>query len=140
MKRRIGFAKIFFPAAAMGMALFVLGQTPREILTKKNPVPISNDVLTKARHNFEDNCTPCHGPEGKGNGPMADTLKKRPKDLTTSKEIGDLTDGEIFWLISKGRDPMPAFDQKLTDNERWGLVHLVRSLSNTKPNTTPHTK
>jgi mono/diheme cytochrome c family protein len=68
---------------------------------------------------------------------LADSLVKRPKDLTDGREVADLTDGEIFWTITKGRDPMPAFDQKLTDAERWGLVHLLRSMSRTKPNTIP---
>jgi len=124
---------------AMSTVLFALAdEISHEILVKKNPIPVSSDVLGKAKVNFEDNCTPCHGTEGKGDGPLAESLKKRPKDLTNTKELGGLADGEIFWLLSRGRDPMPAFDQKLTDNERWGLVHLVRSMSNTKSTTTSH--
>ena len=108
-------------------------QTPRDILIKKNPVANSASVLDKARSNFEDNCIPCHGAEGKGDGPLSSSLNTKPKNLTNAKEIAELTDGEIFWTISKGRNPMPAFDQKLTDEERWGLVHLVRGISHTNP-------
>ncbi len=41
-------------------------------------------------------------------------------------------DGGIFWKISTGRDPMPAFQKKeggLTDTEIWDLVNFVRTLS-----------
>lgn len=135
----------FLKVATMSVWLFGLGpqlfsrggEIPREILVKKNPIPSSGPVLAKGRSNFEDNCTPCHGGGGKGDGPLADALAKKPKDLTSAKELAELTDGEIFWTITKGRDPMPAFDQKLTDDERWGLVNLLRSMSRTKPNTTP---
>ncbi len=109
---------------------------PQAILVKRNPLTSTSAVLTRARDNFQDNCLPCHGSEGKGDGPLAVSLETKPKDLTSAKIISELTDGEIFWTITKGRKPMPAFDQKLTDEERWGLVHFVRDISHTKPNTT----
>jgi mono/diheme cytochrome c family protein len=122
----------------LGFATFsVRGEPRQEVITKKNPVAYSDAVLAKARSNFEDNCTPCHGSEGKGDGPLADSLAKRPKNLTEAKEMAGLTDGEIFLTITKGRNPMPAFDQKLTDEERWGLVHLLRSVSKTRSNSVP---
>jgi mono/diheme cytochrome c family protein len=31
---------------------------------------------------FRNSCVPCHGPSGKGNGPVAEDLMKRPADLT----------------------------------------------------------
>jgi len=110
---------------------------PDNVLIRKNPVALSDSLLAKARDNFADNCLPCHGAEGKGDGPLATSLATRPKDLTNARELAEMTDGEIFWTITKGRRPMPAFDQKLMDDERWGLVHLVRGISHTRPNTTP---
>ena len=37
------------------------------------------------------------------------------------------TDGELFYQISEGRKPMPAFKKRLTEEQRWQLVLLVRS-------------
>lgn len=34
---------------------------------------------------FRNSCVPCHGPSGKGNGPVAEDLMKRPADLTMLK-------------------------------------------------------
>jgi len=111
---------------------------PKDILTKKNPVALSDAVLAKGKSAYSDNCLQCHGELGKGDGPMSGMLKEKPADLSEVKFVGGLTDGEIFWSITKGRDKvMPAFEGKLTDSERWGLVIFVRSLSNTKPNNIP---
>jgi mono/diheme cytochrome c family protein len=38
------------------------------------------------------------------------------------------TDGEIFWKISNGRGPMPAWAQ-IPEKDRWGLVDYIRTLS-----------
>jgi copper transport protein len=111
---------------------------PREILTKINPVASSDTALAKAKKSYSDNCIQCHGETGRGDGPMAGMLKEPPADLTKTESMTQLTDGEIFWNLTKGIDKvMPPFESKLTDEERWGLVHLLRNLSNTKPNNTP---
>jgi mono/diheme cytochrome c family protein len=44
-----------------------------------------------------------------------------------------LPDGEIFWKISKGRKPMPTFEQQLSRRERWDLVSYVRTLVRQAP-------
>ena len=139
--------------AAKGMILFIAvavllvlnlqlfsheGDVPKDILTKKNPVALSDAVLTKARSNYEENCLMCHGEKGKGDGPMAAMLKEKPAELDDAKNMGEMTDGEIYWTITKGEKPMPPFETKLSEDDRWGLVHLMRNMSKTKPNTTPH--
>ncbi len=120
---------------ATGQAIKV----PPDILTGKNPVPSTPAVLEKGKAAFKDNCAQCHGDTGKGNGPMAGMLKEPPADLSDSAIVGPLTDGEMFWSITKGRPPvMPAFESKLTNQDRWALVDFLRDLSKTKPNTKPH--
>ena len=37
------------------------------------------------------------------------------------------SDGELFYKISKGRNPMPSFESKLTEQERWGMVLYIRT-------------
>jgi mono/diheme cytochrome c family protein len=52
-----------------------------------------------------------------------------PADLTDAGHMNTLTDGHIFYQISEGRKPMPSFKKRLTQDQRWQLVLLVRSLS-----------
>ncbi len=113
-------------------------KVPPDILTGKNPVPSSDAVLAKGKDAFAKNCAQCHGMSGKGDGPMSGMLKEPPADLTDPGIVGPLTDGEIFWSITKGRPPiMPSFESKLSNQDRWALVDFLRDLSKTKPNTRP---
>lgn len=82
-------------------------------------------------------CQYCHGIEGKGNGPAADFLSPRPRDLTKAKYKlkstpgGELpTDQDIFDIISNGirGTSMPAWPS-LTENEIWLAVKYVKGLA-----------
>ena len=118
-----------------GLALGDGADAPAKIMTMSNPVELSPTVLTKARDSYEKNCLRCHGVSGKGDGPSAEGMPIKPFDLTDTKQIAELTDGEIYWAITSGSEWMPAFGIKLTVRERWGLVRFVREISKTKPNT-----
>ena len=50
---------------------------------------------------FEDRCATCHGPGGKGDGPMAQVLKSPPSDLTVlaRKAKGQFPFGRIYKTI-----------------------------------------
>jgi mono/diheme cytochrome c family protein len=54
---------------------------------------------------FRQYCASCHGPAGKGDGPMASALRKAPSDLTEfAKRNGDVFPGERVRRIIDGRD------------------------------------
>jgi mono/diheme cytochrome c family protein len=113
-------------------------KVPNDIIIKKNPVVSSDAVLAKAKKVYEENCLTCHGENGKGDGPMAGMLKERPADLTNAALVGPLTDGQVYWAITKGRKPsMTEFESKLSVDERWSQVLFIRTFSKTKPNNTP---
>jgi mono/diheme cytochrome c family protein len=96
---------------------------------RKNPLTVSDANLTEAREIYKNKCENCHGEKGKGDGADAMMYDPEPSDLTDAAKINMLTDGEIFYRITEGRKPMPSFKKKLTDEQRWKLVLLVRSLS-----------
>ena len=77
-------------------------------------------------------CVPCHGMEGAADGKLAQRLGYKPANLT-QQQMAELPDGEIFWKISKGRKPMPPFEQQLNQRERWDLVSYVRTLVRQTP-------
>ena len=58
---------------------------------------------------------------------MAALIDRRPGDLTDER-MARQTDGELFWKITHGRSPMPAFEDFLTRPERWHLINFVRTL------------
>jgi mono/diheme cytochrome c family protein len=102
---------------------------PEEAKKLKNPLPPSESTLKAARGIYMDECAQCHGEHGKGDGPEATMHSLAPADLTDTRHMNTVTDGEIFYQISEGRKPMPSFKKRLTEDQRWGLVLLVRSFS-----------
>ena len=111
---------------------------PEEYKGLKNPLPASPSNLNAAREIYFDQCVQCHGERGRGDGPQAKSNYPLPADLTDPKLLRNVTDGEIFYQISQGRRPMPSFKNRLTQDQRWQLVLLVRSFSQpASPGSTP---
>ena len=102
---------------------------PEEYKKLKNPLSASESNLKAARQIYVDECAQCHGERGQGDGPEARSHYPLPADLTDAKLLVNVTDGEIFYQISEGRRPMPSFKRRLTQDQRWQLVLLVRSFS-----------
>lgn len=102
---------------------------PVEVKKLKNPIAPTESTLKAARGIYMDECAECHGEYGKGDGPKAMMHSPGPADLTDARQMNTVTDGEIFYQISEGRKPMPSFKKRLTEDQRWGLVLLVRSFS-----------
>ncbi|MGB7228444.1 MAG: cytochrome c, partial [Candidatus Acidiferrales bacterium] len=50
----------------------------------------------------------------------------KPTNFTNAQLVDSMSDGEIFWKVSNGRKPMPAFKKRLSDAQRWELVNLIR--------------
>ncbi|MGH7684240.1 MAG: CopD family protein, partial [Vulcanimicrobiaceae bacterium] len=75
---------------------------------------------------YAANCTPCHGTDGRGDGPIAKSLSIPPANLT-EEHIFAHSVGDIFWWISygKGNGVMPGFASTLTPTQRWDLINYV---------------
>ena len=51
--------------------------------------------------------------------------------------MSEQTDGELFWKITQGRTPMPAYRGTLSQKQRWAMVNYLRTLADqTAPATT----
>jgi len=73
---------------------------------------------------FKQKCSMCHGVDGKGYSAL-----KTP-DFTDPKVQASLTDEEITEVIKNGKKgtAMPAFGDKLSDEQIKSLVTYIRSL------------
>jgi len=120
---------------SIGLAAFhkTPWSVPLEDKLRKNPLAASDANLIAAKPVFNEYCANCHGDSGKGDGSDAMMYDPSPSDLTDAKHMNSLTDGEIFYQITQGRKPMPSFRKKLTEDQRWQLVILVRSLAAPPP-------
>jgi len=116
---------------SIGLAAFhkTPWKVPLENKLRKNPFASTDANLGAAKPVYNEYCANCHGDSGKGDGSDAMMYDPSPSDLTDVKHMNSLTDGEIFYQITQGRKPMPSFRKKLTEDQRWQLVILVRSFS-----------
>ena len=112
-------------------------QTPAEAKLLKNPLPPDPANYNAAKPLFDEYCSNCHGDAGKGDGSDAMMYDPPPSDLPDAAHMNKLTDGEIYYQITQGKKPMPSFRKKLSDNQRWQLVILVRTFSGALAPTTP---
>jgi len=123
------------------VVVFVIGNTVNAQQAKAKPWPVDKSKTIKAAVNLKDatvisngkdlwakNCKSCHGAKGLGDGPKGASLKTNPGDFSTAAFQG-MTDGEIFFKTSTGRDEMPGYEKKIPDaNDRWALVAYMRTL------------
>ncbi|MBU6429905.1 MAG: c-type cytochrome [Cyanobacteria bacterium REEB65] len=87
-------------------------------------------TLALGKEKFEAQCAPCHGMQGKGDGPVGKALIVPPADLTSAR-FKTMSDGQIYLRIVKGGAAngalMPSYAKKLTVAERWAVVNYVKS-------------
>ena len=95
-------------------------------------VKLGEEVFKKAK------CFICHGEEGRGNGPITNTMRNewgyqyKARNFTRGwlfKRGNTVKD--IFITISTGLNgtPMGSYIDLLSDDERWNLAHFVKSLN-----------
>ena len=76
---------------------------------------------------YAQRCLGCHGPAGKGDGPLAESLPVRPPDFRQT--IERRTNSQIRRAIAEGQGTMPAFSPALRQSEISDMLQMVRFLS-----------
>lgn len=101
---------------------------PPDAKNLKNPLPANATTIAAAEELYLNNCQKCHGVHGDGRVPPGATYfySTKPTDFTNAKLVDPMSDGEMFWKMTNGRKPMPAFKNRLSDQQRWELVILIR--------------
>lgn len=89
-----------------------------------NPVQPTAESVENGKHLFQIYCALCHGPDGKGGGPVA-TKFVPPPDLTL-EIFRQRTDGFLYSTIRNGGALMPGQADALSPPERWDIVNYIR--------------
>jgi len=108
--------------------------TPAGAKELKNPQPVTDASMTEAREHFVEHCSVCHGSTGRGDTLYGRNLYPKVPDLTQA-DTQQLTDGELFYIISNGVrfTGMPAFGGEDSPESIWALVSFIRRLPKLTP-------
>ena len=100
-----------------------------EDIAKKNPIKTSPEGLAEAKKMYGYDCAMCHGPHGDGKGELVESMKLTMRDWRDPASLAGKSDGELFYIITKGKGKMPGEGDRQTEKLRWSLVNLVRSMA-----------
>jgi len=104
-----------------------------EDVQRRNPVKATPESLAQARRVYQYDCAMCHGEDGSGKSDLAQDMKLSLPDWRDPASVAGKTDGELFYIISNGKDHMMAIQDRHKPEVRWSLVNLVRSFSKQQP-------
>ena len=103
---------------------------PEKYVTMKNPTYANKENLLIGKALYSKHCKSCHGTKGKGDGTKADTIDTEMGDFTDGS-ISDQSDGALYYKTFTGRDDMPGFKKKISDEkEQWLVINYLRKLTN----------
>ena len=93
---------------------------------KVEPTP---ENISKGEAIYKKHCQTCHGTTGLGDGPAGQRMNPKPSNFQDKEKMAAETDEAILKQITKGKGPMPAFERKLKENERWMVLHYIRTFA-----------
>jgi mono/diheme cytochrome c family protein len=124
MLRRIALAVLF----TASMIAQDPGKSGSQKDTVKGPLPYTSKSIARGKQFYLLHCVECHDQDGKGMG-RRDFNGTPPADLTDPDAwLHGTSAAAIFATIREGKNDMPAFKDKLQDEQIWHVVNFVRSL------------
>ena len=94
----------------------------------------SENNIQEGKNIYQKFCTDCHGVDAKGNGPQSGNLPKPATNLTDLAFSASKSSLDLYSSVVMGVQPsMPAFGEKLNEEQRWALIEYLRSLTFTIP-------
>ena len=93
-----------------------------------NPLPVTGQMLQRGRERFDIYCSTCHGALGDGNGIIKMIGAMPTVANLQDKRIVEMTDGEIFNTITRGKSTMGAYGPIIPTGDRWAIIAYLRAL------------
>jgi mono/diheme cytochrome c family protein len=105
---------------------------PPEEAKRENPVKPSASSIADGKHTYTTQCAMCHGASGDGKGGLAVDMKLALKDYRDPEALKDMTDGEMFYILNKGKGEMPGQEGRFKPEQLWNLINYIHSLASNK--------
>jgi len=94
------------------------------------PAPVTPPNARAGRALFTQNCAPCHGETGLGDGPAAADLPSPPTAFADPNAVWERSPAELFHTTKFGRleKLMPPWSNRMTDGQIWNAVSYAWNL------------
>lgn len=118
------------PITGLGAGTVPTPTVPEAYANFTNPLKGDRSALGEGEALYQANCSSCHGPSGRGDGPVAGGLNPAPKDLASTQ--ASVSDAYLFWRIKEGglmepfNSMMPAWKGLLEDDQIWQIILYLR--------------
>lgn len=110
---------------------FIHGGLPFEYRGLFSPLAQTAGVVKAGAALYQQQCAECHGARGMGDGEAAKALNPSPALLAYMIQTPMSVDEYLMWSIAEGgkqlRTDMPAFKDKLSQNEIWKIIAFMRA-------------
>ncbi|MGD0906413.1 MAG: cytochrome c [Candidatus Acidiferrales bacterium] len=107
---------------------------PPEEASRENPVkPTASLIADGSQVYLKLDCAVCHGKNGNGKGFMSGASRYDCRDWRDRNSLKDFTDGELFYILNKGKGNMPGYERKVDSQQAWLMVDYIRSLARQDP-------
>ena len=120
-----------FAAILLGAGLLIIEPQQGVAPSAVNPIPPDDVSVSAGREIFEAECVSCHGPTGRGDGPLAATLDPPPLDLVIHVPLHP--DDALFGFVFNGIEGtgMPAFGDRYGELDTWHIINFIQTLPET---------
>ena len=113
-------------AGSIARGYVIYDQTYDEAKGLVNPAGTDAATLARGKKYFEIFCALCHGAQGSGGGSVTPPFPTPP--MLTGDNARQLSDGEIFYIATHGRNLMPSYASQIEPATRWQIIRYVRQL------------
>jgi mono/diheme cytochrome c family protein len=105
-------------------------KVPSEDSARKNPVDLTPVTIAEGQKLYatDSDCAICHGKEGDGRGVLARDVKMNVRDWHNARLLSTFTDGDLFYILAKGKGRMPGYEKKVTAEQMWQMIDYIHSL------------
>lgn len=131
LKEKFFGAPLLFLGVALILTGWMLGQSGLALAAPPLQAPDTPPSAAGGRALWAENCQPCHGSTGQGDGPTAASIPNPLPDLSAAETGRQSVPADYFDIIKNGRMDrmMPPWGNRLSDAEIWDTVAYVWSLS-----------
>jgi mono/diheme cytochrome c family protein len=96
---------------------------------RKNPVEANPAAVGQGQKLYAlSDCAICHGKGGDGKGVLAKDINMNTHNWHDLSALATLPDGELFFILAKGKGRMPGYEKLQTPDQMWQMVAYIRSL------------